>query len=121
MNWRGLLFGEIKPAPPQDRRGLNEDWRVGDLARCLVRASGWDPPSPLDPDLDEVRRVSGIVEGSTRDGKFLITALRFEGKPQNQAWVCQVFEKLRPTIEAAEEEFTEELRALQRSRVETNT
>ena len=80
MSWLGRLFRR-EPEPPkvQDRRWMNEDWRVGDLAECIC--GNWEFPQPEDPMSGDILRVTSIGDGPTPDGRLLITALGFEGKP----------------------------------------
>lgn len=97
MRWLSRIF---RRAPPPrevvDRRDWNEDWRVGDLAVCIVDG-GWIPGSQYDPAFNDVLRVSGIVEGSRAYGNQDIWCygLCFEGKPQNASWECSRFRKVR--------------------------
>ena len=93
---------------PLDRRFMNEDWRVGDLAECIV--GDWDPGSPHDPRLGERLRVSGLRDGVSATGYCRAYFLLFEGKPQNYSWINLGFRKLRPSIEPASEEFRRELK-----------
>jgi hypothetical protein len=102
MNWFGRLFRRDPPRP-KDQREWNEDWCVGDLAECI--ASNFDGYAP-ELELGRVYRVSKIkdlVNPRGRRAYFL-----FFGSTAGYA--CQAFRKLRPTIEAASDEFTAELR-----------
>ena len=102
-----------------DQRGLNEDWRAGDLAECIE--SGWQHPNdPHHPKVGDVLRVSAITDGPcvcVGRPAALITGLRFEGKPQNRAWHCRSFRKLRPVHTAADVAFTALIRRTRRAPV----
>lgn len=105
---RGLLsrlFGR-KPAPPPpviDRRDNSEDWRVGDLAVCLVDGE-WEPVD-TGPRIGDVRRVSGIEERVGHVSKALLVCLTF-GEFPGFAYSSASFRKIRPDAEPCEEEFT---------------
>lgn len=103
MSFFRRLFGRKTPPAPRDVRGWNEDWQVGDLARCINR-SGWSPPEPFDPKFGDIPRVSGLWEGKSFTGSFIGSGLKFEGKPQNRIWHCIAFVKIRPetTVEEVE-------------------
>jgi hypothetical protein len=89
----------ISEAPPRDLRGLNEDWRVGDLAKCLRGTWKWADGN--DPKAGEVLRVSGVSDGRCPDGT-LITALWFERTGDTKAYHCIAFVKIRPDHSALE-------------------
>lgn len=105
MRWLSRIFSR-QPEPPRiiDQRGLNEDWRVGDLALCLH--SGWVPPDPAHPRAGDLLRVSAISDGVAIGTNHLISALGFEGKPVDQFWSCFGFRKVRPDQTAATDDFT---------------
>ena len=86
----------------RDARGWNEDWRIGDLARCHAR--GFSPPTIDDPAYGQILRVSALVEGLAMDGTIHISALKFEGKDQRFGWHCAAFTKVRPEHAADEVE-----------------
>lgn len=97
IRWLG---GVEAPPAPEDIRGWNEDWQVGDLAVCVC--AGFNPPHPTDPVRGEVLRVSALSGGVSASGKYLISTLRFEGKPQGTAYHCKGFRKIRPDLSADE-------------------
>lgn len=92
-----------QPSPP-DRRGWNEDWRVGDLAVCV--RDDWERQK-ISPKVGEVLRVSGLYEDVVTSGVdkgCLASGLCFEGRPQHFAWRCSGFRKVRPDHRADEVE-----------------
>lgn len=91
-----------------DRRVMNEDWRVGDLARCVD--DEWLPKDAIDPKINDVLRVSEVMEGQCETGPILMFGLRFEGKPSNRAWAALAFRKIRQVQTAADQSFREWLR-----------
>ena len=100
------LFGRTPP-PLRDMREWNEDWQGGDLARCIC--SDWPncKPHPIE---GRVYRVRSIGEGTPKNisQNVILVGLGLEGLPCK--WHCTGFRKVRPSIEAADEEFTAELR-----------
>lgn len=96
------------PLMPTDLRGWNEDWRVGDLAQCVVKG-GWAEPLPDDPKFGDILRVNHMIEGVDLTGTSVVSALGFEGKPGRTFWACRAFRKLRPMIDPAEDEFIADL------------
>lgn len=93
------------PPSPVDRREMNEDWTVGDLAECI--ADNWSKQDfPGNPRVGDVLRVSGVTEGIALGSNHLIIALGFESKQANLYWDCTSFRKLRPALDPAEDEFT---------------
>jgi hypothetical protein len=101
MSWLGKLFGRKAPTPV-DLRGWNEDWQVGDLAVCIE--DEWGRVHCAAPVKGDVLRVSALMEGCASTGNKMISGLRFEGKPQNLAWHCGAFRKIRPEVNADEVE-----------------
>lgn len=77
--------------PVEDRRGWNEDWKVGDTAVCI--RDDWVKPIPIDPKEGDFLVVSGFNEGLGNVGIAQISGLKFEGKPQNKSWYCEAFRK----------------------------
>jgi len=105
------LFGKKDSPQPQDQRGLNEDWRVGDWAECIVNG-GWElPPTGVTklPEMGRRYRVVGVREGPTFDEKYLITGLVLDGLGDS-SWRCVCFRKVRPSLEACDESFAADLR-----------
>lgn len=97
--------------PPQDKRGWNEDWQVGDLAECVLPVDQvWPDDFAENPKRGDVLRVNALVEGLDTLGEALVSGLGFEGKPARHFWAASAFRKLRPAIEAADTEFTAQLR-----------
>lgn len=90
------------PAPePKDERGWSEDWQVGDLARCHVKA--WLSQTEFCPEYGDILRVSDLVyDGKHSASGLLGSGLRFEGKPQDMAWHNRGFTKIRPDHSADE-------------------
>lgn len=113
MGYFRRIFGRSHTLPtPKDRRQWSDDWRRGDLAECV---SDPDPLGMLSdsPRVGQTLRVSFVrPDEITTDGTARLHALGFVGKPANHAWANQCFRKLRPSIEAADEEFTAEIRLL---------
>ncbi|SKB32183.1 hypothetical protein [Sphingopyxis flava] len=106
MNWFRRLFdtprNDQRPRPPRDMRKMNEDWKAGDLAMCVVPF--FFPGSAFDPRLGEILRVSEVTEGPVALVNAVAYGLRFHGKPANHAWVCTAFIKIRPEATADEVE-----------------
>lgn len=106
------LFGKDEPAPPAptDLREWNEDWQAGDLAECTsdrwVVCPGYGGGMPA---VGGIYRVMRVSEGVTWDGRSVIAALGFNAFP-GQNWDCTEFRKLRPSLEACDDEFAVELR-----------
>ena len=100
-------FRKRKPAIV-DRRFMNEDWCVGDLAECI--SEGFASPDCHDPKRGDVLRVTVVGEHVATDAPVLITALGFEGKPRSYRWEAKAFRKLRPVQTAADRGFSAWLR-----------
>lgn len=98
-----ILIRRLRGFIARDLRGWNEDWQVGDLARC--RARGFYPPTIDDPRYGQILRVSAMVEGVAMSGTIRISALKFEGKDQRFGWHCEAFTKVRPEHAADEVEI----------------
>ncbi len=90
-----------------DRRNMNEDWQVGDLAVCV--GDDWEFPHVADPRAGEVLRVNHIEEGISPSGVRAFY-LGFEGKPVLVYWEVVCFRKLRPNEVRAREEWRAMLR-----------
>ena len=95
-----------KPAPMPDKRGWNEDWRVGDLALCVTDA--WTDFIVNAPLPGQVLTVTELREGPAVNGEGLVSGLAFEGRPF--FWHCAGFRKLRPNERAARETWQALLR-----------
>lgn len=113
---KGVPVPDWPPSAPEDRRGWNEDWQIGDLAECLVSKEKWKPCRPNDPDKGEILRVNAMTEGLVIDGSFMVSALGFEGKYAGYFWAQGAFRKLRPEVAAADAEFSAWLRDSQKVR-----
>lgn len=100
-------FRKRKPEV-RDCRIMNEDWCRGDLAECLT--SDWVPHESFHPRKGEVLRVIAVQESFVEVANAMMFTLRFEGKPQDCAWDCTCFRKLRPVQAAADQSFTAWLR-----------
>ncbi|WP_338445927.1 hypothetical protein V5F89_12330 [Pelagerythrobacter marensis] len=108
-----MMFGLFRknPVPPQlrDERSWNEDWQVGDLARCIQPFP--DRPFARGIARGTLLRVSGLDEGEAIDDPgLLISGLAFEGRPARLFYACIGFRKVRPTQEACDEAFARKLR-----------
>jgi hypothetical protein len=106
MKFLRRLFGRKAPPTQQaivDRREMNEDWQIGDLAECI--ADSWHIPDQCSPRVGDILRVSGVIDGTVMLTNVLVIALRFEGKPANMGWICTGFRKLRPLHEPCEADF----------------
>lgn len=117
MSLWSRLFGRKPAAPPivDDRRCMNEDWRAGDLAVCVVDT--FFPGTVHDPRRDELLRVTDLTEGVAFGSNCLIYGLSFEGRPSHIFWQAQCFRKVRPAHEAADAEFCAEVRRRAKGRV----
>lgn len=110
MSLFSRLFGRkpkpapLKQAPLRDRRHMNEDWRVGDLAVCLY--GNWAHALSDDPARGEINRVSFVCDGVDHSGRIRTYGLGFVDKSQSHAWATTCFRKVRPDTTEAEEEFT---------------
>lgn len=106
------MFGRFRkkaPPPVRDERGWNEDWQVGDLARCINPFP--DTAHNRGIARDTLLRVSGLSEGFASDGsRCLVSGLSFEGRPPHTYFHCLSFQKVRPSHDACDEEFAAELR-----------
>jgi hypothetical protein len=102
MNRLRQFIRRLRGFIARDLRGWNEDWQVGDLAKCHAR--GFYPPTIDDPTYGQILRVSALVEGVSMHGTIRISALKFEGKPQRFGWHCAAFTKVRPEATAEEVE-----------------
>lgn len=91
-------------------RKLNEDWSPGDLAVCI--ADDWNPLVSCDPKRGDILRVAKVRDGVGRHGSDEARhyMLVFQGNPHN-AYECAAFQKLRPEIEPASDEFIAELKS----------
>ena len=90
-----------KPLPLHDLRGLNEDWKVGDLAECIC--DDWSVPLTCNPKKGEFLTVSRVSDDGDQvvDGRrFQFHALEFFDKPRGAAWHCASFKKHRGVVEA---------------------
>lgn len=119
MSLLGRIFGRREPPPTPrqiiDRRTMNEDWRVGDLACCVMRPGmWWSPGSPFDPKDGDILRVSHILDGVHEKSDSLIIALGFHGKPADILWCCHQFRKIRPDHREADAEFTAQIKRVGR-------
>lgn len=98
------IMGIPDPQPPapeiEDRRGWSEDWKVGDLARCV--SDLWRFKDAFDPKIGDILRVSDLSEGPAKGADLIASFLLFEGKPQNKAWHNSAFTKIRPDHSADE-------------------
>lgn len=103
------MIWPFRKRPPKvvDRRHMNEDWCVGDLAECI--SDDFHPADSLDPKTGDVLRVTGVSDVLHRQN-LRFFALRFEGKPQEWSWECTAFRKLRPVQTAADQSFSAWLR-----------
>jgi len=103
MGFFSRLFGR-KPEPPriEDRRVMNEDWRVGDLAKCLAQGGTWDGDG-IGPQKFEVMRVIAVLEALNEARTARVYGLKFREYPGS--FVCTNFRKIRPDAEPCEEEF----------------
>ena len=90
MTWP---FSRKANAP--ERGPLNEDWRAGDLAQCVVRAR-WHSDEPGAPDLMDVLYVEAVYPGHDHKG-VLGWGLRFKGLKFGYDAVA--FKKLPPRSE----------------------
>lgn len=95
------------PHPIADRRFMNEDWKVGDIAECMT--DDWPRNGKPHPRKGDRLRVTRIIENVGTLG-YLCYGLCFEEKAAHLSWECVCFRKLRLTIEPATDEFTAELR-----------
>lgn len=86
----------------RDLRPLCGTWRPGELAVCIL--DSWDEPSPVNPRVGDVLRVTAVIEGAKND--VLVVALHFEGKPHEDAWCGAHFRKIVRDNRPAEESFT---------------
>jgi len=100
------MFGWFrkKPAPPKDLREWNEDWQIGDLAKCVE--DDWVDCGSLAPSVGQIYRVSDVYEGLVWQENAISIGLSLEGFDQINAWRCTAFQKLRPEIKAADAKFT---------------
>lgn len=108
------MFGWFRRKPKMppiiDRRHMNEDWLVGDLAECTADPDPFDRLT-VSPNVGDRLRVAGVATDQTdMEGRTRLHALMFEGKPKDNGWATQCFRKLRPEIKAADTEFSAELR-----------
>ncbi|SKB26969.1 hypothetical protein [Sphingopyxis flava] len=104
MTWLSRLFGQRRtaPPPPRDMRNMNEDWKAGDLARCV--AHYFVPGTPEDPHFGDILRVSEVYQGSILGRHALAYGLRFHGKSSPHGWICTAFIKIKPETTADEVE-----------------
>lgn len=102
MSFFSRLFGRNQ-RQLTDGRKLSEDWKVGDLAVCLI--DRWWPGTASDPKKGDLLRVSCVSEGIVTGRDYLVIGLRFESKPQHIFWNNINFRKVRPDLEPAEATF----------------
>lgn len=91
-----------------DRRILNEDWAVGDLAECLVDPAMWGFDSGDEPRKGAVLRVTRIEDRVASVMDVRAYFLHFEGHAC--CYECRGFRKIRPEEVPASDAFIAELR-----------
>lgn len=99
------LWAPPAPSAPDDRRGWNDDWQVGDLALCidpLLTGKIGVGSGAARPVCGRIYRVSGLFEGVNKSGTALLSGLMFVGLPTGLAWHCSSFRKIRPDVAADE-------------------
>lgn len=96
-----------KPKPPIDARVWNEDWKVGDVAECIVGPDFWGPDDApwLRAELGGRYVVVGFSDGLSVGGSHRRFFLHLKGLPRGVDCTC--FRKVRPVA-------TEESEVVQR-------
>lgn len=100
MSFWSRLFG--RETPVEDRRCMNEDWRVGDLAECIGDGP-WDC-GDTKPELGDICRVSAVVDAVGTRTNTRNYYLGFVGL--HNRFCCTSFRKILPLHTAADAEFT---------------
>lgn len=92
-----------------DKRAMNEDWAVGDLAEC-IDGDRWikDFASEADPKTGDILRVRELID-AVNHHSVRAYFLFFEGKSE-VGYASQAFRKIRPLHEPASKEFIESIR-----------
>lgn len=106
------LFGrKSQPEPPRDLRDWNEDWKVGDIAECIIDGVriGWHPSiKPWNRLAYRSRwEVVGFGEGLGVDGAVYYF-LYLKDAPNTGGYPTNGFRKVRP-IARREESVVERI------------
>ena len=88
---------KVPPLPPQEPK-LSEDWKVGDLAVCVV-SGDWDARDGWVPTEGKVYKVIDVSKGTTAFG-VVIFGLVFTESPYC-CWDNTAFRKVPPRKEEA--------------------
>lgn len=89
-----------KKRPTGQLPPINEDWRVGDLAACIMDG-GWT--GGIGPTYGSIHRVTAVVEGHLKKTNEPVWGLQLQ--PWLAYYHAEAFRKVRPDAEECSTEF----------------